>query len=106
MTAQTNKSKKLFRSEKDRMLGGVAAGLGEYFNIDPTIVRLVFVLITIVWGTGIVLYFILWLIIPTESKIEVISEDSINGNLDEIKNRVEELAEDIKGLKKQKTSKK
>jgi phage shock protein C len=48
------------------MLGGVASGLAEYFNLDPTIVRLLFVLIGFVSGgfPGVVVYLILWAIMP------------------------------------------
>jgi phage shock protein C len=48
------------------MLGGVCGGLGEYFNIDPTVVRLVFVLLAFVTAffPAFLLYFILWIIVP------------------------------------------
>ncbi|RPI75908.1 MAG: PspC domain-containing protein [Ignavibacteriales bacterium] len=57
-------NKKLYRSLKDRMLGGVAAGLAEYFDIDPTIVRVLFVITLFLGGTGILAYIILWIIVP------------------------------------------
>lgn len=57
-------ARKLYRSKDDRVLGGVAAGLGQYFNIDPTIVRLAFVVLTLWGGTGIVLYLITWVVVP------------------------------------------
>lgn len=60
-----DKSKKLYRSRKNRIFGGVCGGIGEYFNIDPTIVRLIWALLTIAsFGTGILLYLIAWFIIP------------------------------------------
>ncbi len=55
--------KRLTRSY-DRKLGGVCGGLAEYFNVDVTIVRLAFVLLTIFKGTGLLLYIALWLILP------------------------------------------
>jgi phage shock protein C len=58
--------KRLYRSNKDSMLGGVAGGLAEYFNVDPTIVRLVFVLLAFVsvgFPMGLI-YLILWVVIP------------------------------------------
>lgn len=58
--------KKLYRSMKNKMLGGVAAGLGEYFAIDPTIVRLGFVALALLGGPGIVIYVIMWLVVPPE----------------------------------------
>lgn len=59
-------SKKLYRSMNNKMLGGVAAGLGEYLNIDPTIVRLGFVALALMGGPGIVIYLIMWLVVPPE----------------------------------------
>jgi phage shock protein C len=58
--------KKLYRSSHDRMLAGVCGGLAEYFNIDPTVVRLLFVLLALVTvGFPMVLaYFILYIIVP------------------------------------------
>lgn len=59
-------TKRLYRSETDRMLGGVCGGLAEYIGIDPTIVRLLFVLLTIV-TVGIpmpLVYFLMCIIVP------------------------------------------
>lgn len=59
-------TRRLYRSRSDRMLGGVCGGLSEYFNIDPTIVRLAFVAGTLLGGPGLLIYIILWLITPEE----------------------------------------
>jgi len=56
--------KKLYRSVTDKMIGGVCGGLAEYFDVDPVIVRLIFVLAVIFGGSGILAYIILWIIIP------------------------------------------
>ena len=59
------KPKRLYRSNKNRMIAGVCGGLAEYFNIDPTIVRLIWVLLTLISvGAGILAYIIAWIIIP------------------------------------------
>jgi|TARA_B100001971_G_C18073080_1_gene474140 phage shock protein PspC (stress-responsive transcriptional regulator) len=59
------KTKKLFRSSKNRMVAGVCAGIGEYFGTDPTVIRLLWVLLTIFSiGGGILAYLIAWIIIP------------------------------------------
>lgn len=55
--------KRLYRS-KNRMIGGVCGGLGEYFGIDPTLVRLVFVLLFLAYGFGPLLYIVMWVIVP------------------------------------------
>ena len=57
--------KRLYRSRGNRMLCGVCGVIGEYFNVDPTIIRLAFVLFGCT-GTGIVAYFIAAVIIPDE----------------------------------------
>ncbi|MBN2202728.1 MAG: PspC domain-containing protein [Candidatus Aenigmarchaeota archaeon] len=64
--ARTSKSsvKKLYRSGKDKYLGGVCGGLAEYLNVDPTIIRLLWALSSLVWGTGVILYLLAWLVIP------------------------------------------
>lgn len=56
--------KKLYRSVRDRKLGGVCGGLGEYFGIDPTLVRLAWVLFGLLAGSGLLAYLIAWLVIP------------------------------------------
>lgn len=59
--------KELYRSNKNRMFGGVCGGLGEYLNIDPTVIRLIAALLTVFgMGTPILVYFIMLLIVPEE----------------------------------------
>ncbi len=59
--------KKLYRSLDNRMICGVCAGVGEYFNIDPTLIRLLWVILTIGgFGTGLLIYIIAAIIIPVE----------------------------------------
>lgn len=58
--------KRLTRSQHDRMIAGVAGGLAEYMNLDPVIIRFLFVLLTISTGWGILLYIILALIMREE----------------------------------------
>lgn len=59
-------NKRLLRSRTNYMLGGVCAGLGNYFNFDPTIIRLLFVLLVVMGGSGVLLYIVLWIIMPRE----------------------------------------
>lgn len=56
--------KRLTRSTDDRMIAGVAAGIAEYLNLDPTLVRLIFVLLFFMGGNGVLIYLILWLVMP------------------------------------------
>ena len=60
--------KRLTRSTNDRMVAGVAAGLAEYLEIDPVLIRLAFVLLTFAGGPGLLAYLILWLIVPEEGE--------------------------------------
>ena len=58
--------KRLYRSRDERMIWGVCGGLGKYFNIDPTIIRLIAVLTLFIALTGILVYIILAIVIPLE----------------------------------------
>jgi phage shock protein C len=55
--------KRLYRSRQDRMIGGVCGGLGQYFNVDPVIVRLIFLLL-LLSGPGLLAYIILMIVVP------------------------------------------
>jgi phage shock protein C len=59
---------KLTRSRDDRMLAGVCGGIGEYFNVDSNLIRVIWVIITVFTGflPGIIVYILLWLILPQE----------------------------------------
>jgi phage shock protein C len=57
--------KRLYRSRKDRILGGICGGLGEHTDIDPSLIRLVWIVFSLVsMGTGIIVYLAAWIIIP------------------------------------------
>jgi len=60
MTAE----KRLVRSKKDQMIAGVAGGLAEYFDIDVVLVRVAFVALALLGGPGVLLYIILWIVMP------------------------------------------
>lgn len=63
--------KHLYRSHANKVLGGVCGGLGHYFNIDPVLIRLVWLLLIFFGGIGLVLYLIAWIIIPVVPEAEV-----------------------------------
>lgn len=56
--------KRLYRSTEDRMFAGVCGGIADYLEVDPTLVRLVFVALTFLGGPGILIYIVLMLIVP------------------------------------------
>jgi phage shock protein C len=60
--------KKWYRSRKDKMIGGVCGGLGEYFDIDPTLVRIIFV-VGLFMAAGFLAYIVLWIVVPEEPLI-------------------------------------
>jgi phage shock protein C len=61
-----SQEKRLMRSRRDKKVGGVCAGLAEYLGIDATILRLIFVVLALTGGPGLILYLALWLILPQE----------------------------------------
>jgi len=60
--------KKLYRSRDNKVLAGVCGGIGEYFEIDPVIIRLIWIVLTMIWGFGLFLYIIAIFLIPLEPK--------------------------------------
>jgi phage shock protein C len=59
-------TRKLYRSRTNRKLAGVCGGLAQYFNIDATLIRVLFVLLAVLGGSGLVLYVAMWIIVPKE----------------------------------------
>lgn len=90
-------SKKLYKDEDNKIIGGVCAGLGHYFNIDPIWVRVLFVISPwITFGTALVIYFILWIVLPkaitTTQKLEM---RGMPINITNIEKKVKEGIDDI-----------
>jgi phage shock protein PspC (stress-responsive transcriptional regulator) len=61
--------KRLYRSLTDRKFAGVAGGLAEYFMIDPLLIRLIFVVLTLAGGGGVLIYLVLWIVTPEQRYI-------------------------------------
>ena len=57
-------NRRLYRSNTNKMMAGVCGGLGEFLGIDPTLIRLVFVLMGLLGGHGILVYLIMWIVVP------------------------------------------
>ncbi len=64
VTDTSRPARRLYRSRKHRLIAGVCGGLGEYFNVDPVLIRLIWVVLCFVWGLGLFLSLIAWIIIP------------------------------------------
>ena len=58
--------KRLYRSEDDRILAGVCSGIGDYFQIDPVLIRVAWVVGSFMWGGGILIYLLAWVLIPKQ----------------------------------------
>jgi len=87
----TNEVKKLRRSSSDKMIAGVCGGLGEYFDVDPLIFRLIFAVMIIFGGTGVLAYIILWILIPEDNEQRNIKDLGEN-----IKKGANKIAQEIK----------
>ncbi len=58
--------KRLYRSRNDKILAGICGGIGKYLDIDPIIIRLIFIVLLFTVGSGILIYLIAWILIPLE----------------------------------------
>ncbi|PID94281.1 MAG: hypothetical protein CSA95_03700 [Bacteroidetes bacterium] len=58
--------KRFYRSIRHRVIGGICGGLGNYFMIDPVIIRILFIILTFAGGGGLLIYIILWILVPEE----------------------------------------
>ena len=72
----TQPARKLVRSRNDRIIAGVCSGLGEYFSIDPTLVRLLFVFTALFGGPGLIAYLIFWVVVPLEAEGQSVVDSS------------------------------
>ena len=90
--------KRLYRSRRNRAFLGVCGGLGEFFDLDPVIIRVIAVIITVCTGVfpGLLAYFIIALIIPLEGSTAANPEQSFHENVADIKDRSINLGQDIR----------
>src|SRR5271157_3420568 len=87
--------KKLYRSKTDRMLFGVCGGLGKYLGIDPTIIRVIFVLLAFI-GFGILAYIVIAIVAPLEESQKSTPQGIVEENVTEIKETATKLGNDIR----------
>ena len=74
-----SREKRLYRSQRNRVIAGVCGGIGEYFNLDPVVVRILWLVAVLGFGTGVLAYFICWLVIPNAPEVIVTPDDPIEG---------------------------
>ena len=69
---------RLYRSKSDRVLGGVCAGLGSFLRIDPVFIRIFFIVWTVLGEFAVLIYFLLWVIVPSDSSTDADESFQIN----------------------------
>ncbi len=89
--------RRLFRSKHNRVLLGVCGGIGDYFDIDPVIIRIITVLLIIAFNiVAIIAYFIMALVIPIEGSVSSTPRDSIRENVADLKDTGAGIGEEIR----------
>lgn len=109
-TRSSSRSRKLFRDRDNSILGGVAAGFGHYFGIDPLWVRILFIISPFIsFGTSLLIYLILWILIPeavtTSQKLEMRGEAINISNIEKkVKEGIGEISEKISNIDHEKVA--
>lgn len=103
-TEQRKVKRRLYRDPDHRVIGGVCSGMGAYFNIDPVILRIVFVVLFFTFGSSVLLYLILWIAVPkartTAQRLEMKGEEATVSNIEKsIKEEVKEVKDSFKRMK-------
>lgn len=88
-------SKRLYRSRKDSVIGGVCGGLGEYLDVDPVIVRVALVLLVLAKGLGILAYIIAWIVMPQRPEDEIRVEEGKPATVEPSNSAVREKKNDV-----------
>jgi len=96
-------TKKLYRDKENSLLGGVMSGLGHYFGVDPLWLRIIMVILFFGFGTGLVLYLILWILVPeavtTTQKLEMRGEPITISNIErKVKEGFSEISDKFNNL--------
>lgn len=74
----------LYRNRSRRILGGVAAGIGDYVGLDPVVIRLLFVVLSLINGIGIIIYVTLWLLLPLDGTLAPDMRYRLSENVDDM----------------------
>lgn len=92
------KNKKIYRKTDDCIVAGVCGGLADYFEVDETLVRVIFVLLFIGGGSGLLIYLVLWLVIPKEGKEnkKVNWEENVKEFTEDVGKKAKTMAKEIK----------
>ena len=87
---------RLYRSRSDRMICGVCGGLAKYFDIDPTIVRIIAVLLAFANGLGILAYIIMAIVVPQEGSKVATPKEAVEENVEDLKETAGKLGREIR----------
>ena len=87
MNNSQSEVKRLTRSKSNQVIAGISSGLGNYLNLDPIVIRIVFVLLAMAGGLGFLIYLILWILIPNTSTQQY--DQVLKENITEIKSRAQ-----------------
>lgn len=91
-------TRRFTRSRTERMLGGVAGGLGAAMKIDPMLVRVGFLFISLFNGLGAVIYLVLWALTPLEGSAAPDTSTQVRENVAEMQTTAERLVEQVRGM--------
>src|SRR5215218_7406215 len=86
---------RLYRSRSQKMIAGVCGGLGEYFDVDPILIRLLFVVTAFISGVGILAYLVLWIVVPFDGD-ETPRMDALRRDFDDISGRIREYVDPLR----------
>lgn len=90
--------RKLYRDTDDRIIGGVCSGLGHYFDMEAKWIRVITLIITLLWGTGLIVYIILWIVMPAaKTRTEKMAMKGEPINLQNFKKNFDEELEAVRG---------
>ena len=90
--------KRLLRSRNERIVAGVAGGIARMFEIDPLLVRIAFVALSLFNGFGLVIYLVLWLLVPNEDSPAIDAREQVRENVGEIQAAAESLVRRVRGI--------
>ena len=90
--------KRLLRSRNDRIVAGVAGGIAAMFNVDPLLVRIAFLALALFNGLGLMVYLVLWLLVPNEDSPAVDAREQVRENVGEMQAAAESLVQRVRGM--------
>lgn len=97
-TSTTTTAKRLTKSSTDKMVCGVCGGLGEYLSLDPVILRLLFVILTISGGSGILIYIVLCIVLPEQGSAAKSTQEVVKENTQNLETTIEDAAANVEKL--------